>query len=83
MGPIEGSETSVSNCHYTLRKVPEERRSHERVCHCVTCFSRFQQPLWFKIYDLIYVTFGISKYIATNDNINSQQDRQCKYNVGF
>ena len=28
MGPIGCPETSVRNCHYSLRKSPEERNSH-------------------------------------------------------
>jgi hypothetical protein len=30
MGPIDCPETSVRNYHYTLRKIPEERRYHLR-----------------------------------------------------
>jgi len=44
--------------------------------------TELSSPL-LKIYRLIDVTFGISNYIATNDNINSQQGRQRMYNVGF
>ena len=28
MGPLNCPETSVRNCHSTLRHIPEERRSH-------------------------------------------------------
>jgi hypothetical protein len=30
MGSVGGSETSLWNCHYTLRNIPKERRSEEK-----------------------------------------------------
>jgi len=36
MGPIGCPETSVRNCHYTLRNIAQERRSHLEIGKLIT-----------------------------------------------
>ena len=60
MGPIGRPETSVTKYPYTLRKVPEERRSHVHpsLYTSVYCLSAHQ------LY--VYVSLSLRKFLKFN-----------------
>jgi hypothetical protein len=51
MGPIRYPETSVNDCHTTLRNTPEQRRSQVTNCLSHRCHSQTKH-FWYSWHDM-------------------------------
>jgi hypothetical protein len=81
MGPISFPETSVQNCHSTLRHIPEERRSHLHGGGSLK--SRMFSPavrvpitLWFSV-----TAIAVRACMLSDGNENRQAYRSFHYSL--